>query len=94
MSQSTPISQPISVDCGGVASSDHASSSPSVNRSSGPTANASEPPLRHQVATNPHSPPNFRANGPLSNVPKFATAFSCKADATMVRRGPERCEVW
>ena len=50
--------------------------------------------LRHQVATNPHSPPNFRVNGPLSNVTEFATAFSCKADAKMVRRGADRCEVW
>jgi putative endopeptidase len=48
--------------------------------------------LRHQVATNPHSPPNFRVNGPLSNVPEFAAAFSCKPDAKMVRK--ERCEVW
>jgi endothelin-converting enzyme/putative endopeptidase len=48
--------------------------------------------LRHQVATNPHSPPSLRVNGPLSNVPEFATAFSCKADAKMVRK--ERCEVW
>jgi putative endopeptidase len=48
--------------------------------------------LRHQVATNPHSPPNFRVNGPLSNVPEFAQAFSCKPDAKMVRK--ERCEVW
>jgi endothelin-converting enzyme/putative endopeptidase len=48
--------------------------------------------LRHQVATNPHSPPNLRVNGPLSNVPEFAQAFSCKPDSKMVRK--ERCEVW
>ena len=48
--------------------------------------------LRHQVATNPHSPPNFRVNGPISNLPEFAQAFSCKADAKMVRK--DRCEVW
>jgi endothelin-converting enzyme/putative endopeptidase len=48
--------------------------------------------LRHQVATNPHAPPNLRVNGPLSNVAEFAQAFSCKADAKMVRK--ERCEVW
>jgi endothelin-converting enzyme/putative endopeptidase len=48
--------------------------------------------LRHQVATNPHSPPNLRVNGPLSNVPDFAKAFSCNADAKMVKK--ERCEVW
>jgi endothelin-converting enzyme/putative endopeptidase len=48
--------------------------------------------LRHQVATNPHAPPNLRVNGPLSNLPEFAQAFSCKADAKMVRK--DRCEVW
>jgi len=48
--------------------------------------------LRHLVATNPHSPPHLRVNGPLSNLPEFATAFSCKADAPMVRK--DRCEVW
>jgi endothelin-converting enzyme/putative endopeptidase len=48
--------------------------------------------LRHQVATNPHSPPNLRVNGPLSNLPEFAQAFSCKAAAKMVKK--DRCEVW
>jgi endothelin-converting enzyme/putative endopeptidase len=48
--------------------------------------------LRHLVATNPHSPPNLRVNGPLSNVPEFAQAFSCKPDAKMVRK--DRCDVW
>jgi putative endopeptidase len=48
--------------------------------------------LRHQVATNPHSPPHLRVNGPVSNLPEFAAAFSCKPDAKMVRK--DRCEVW
>ncbi len=48
--------------------------------------------LRHLVSTNPHSPPNFRVNGPLSNTPEFAQAFSCKPDAKMVKK--DRCEVW
>ena len=48
--------------------------------------------LRHLVATNPHSPPHLRVNGPLSNVPEFAQAFACKPDAKMIRK--DRCEVW
>lgn len=48
--------------------------------------------LRHLVTTNPHSPARFRVNGPLSNLPEFAQAFGCKADAKMVRK--ERCEIW
>jgi endothelin-converting enzyme/putative endopeptidase len=48
--------------------------------------------LRLLVATNPHSPPKFRVNGPLSNVAEFAGAFQCKEGAPMVRR--DRCEIW
>jgi predicted metalloendopeptidase len=48
--------------------------------------------LRHQVATNPHSPPNYRVNGPLSNTPEFAAAFACVPGSHMVRK--DRCEVW
>jgi endothelin-converting enzyme/putative endopeptidase len=48
--------------------------------------------LRNQVATNPHAPPHLRVNGPLSNLPEFAQAFSCKPDAKMIRK--DRCEVW
>ncbi len=51
-----------------------------------------EPALRHLVATNPHSPPNFRVNGPLSNLPEFAAAFHCSPESKMVSKN--RCEVW
>ena len=52
---------------------------------------------RPQYATllaqvDPHAPPHLRTNGPLSNMPEFAEAFSCKAGAAMA---PEkRCRVW
>jgi len=32
--------------------------------------------------------------GPLSNLPEFQRAFSCKVGAPMVRPPAERCEVW
>ncbi|HMT08142.1 MAG TPA: M13 family metallopeptidase [Pyrinomonadaceae bacterium] len=47
---------------------------------------------RLQVATNTHSLPRWRVNGPLSNMPEFAEAFACKAPAKMVRTKP--CEIW
>ncbi len=44
------------------------------------------------VTTDPHSPPRFRVNGSVSQFPKFAEAFQCKAGAPMAP--VERCEVW
>jgi putative endopeptidase len=49
--------------------------------------------LRLLVATNPHSPPKFRVNGPLSNLPEFAAAFQCK-EGPMVPPAAKRCEIW
>jgi Predicted metalloendopeptidase len=47
---------------------------------------------RLRVATDPHSPPRFRVNGPLSNFEGFAEAFSCPVGSPM---RPERtCRVW
>ncbi len=50
--------------------------------------------LRLLVATNPHSPPKYRVNGPLSNLPEFASAFQCKEGAPMVPAAAKRCEIW
>jgi putative endopeptidase len=47
---------------------------------------------RMLAQTNPHSPPRYRVNGVVSNMPEFAKAFSCKADAPMVRQNA--CRVW
>jgi len=47
---------------------------------------------RLQVATNPHSLPKWRVNGPLSNMPEFAKAFGCKAGDPMVRENA--CAIW
>ena len=44
------------------------------------------------VKVDPHSPPRFRVNGPLSNYPKFGDAFQCKEGAPM--RPANACEVW
>jgi predicted metalloendopeptidase len=47
---------------------------------------------RLQVQSDPHSAPKYRVNGPLSNLPAFAEAFSCPQGSPM-RRQPA-CEVW
>ena len=49
---------------------------------------------RTMVQSDPHPIGKFRVIGPLSNLPEFAQAFSCKADAPMVRPPADRCEVW
>jgi putative endopeptidase len=47
---------------------------------------------RLKAATNPHSSNKYRVNGPISNMPEFQKAFSCKAGAPMVRQ--DACRVW
>jgi putative endopeptidase len=47
---------------------------------------------RLKAATNPHSSNTYRVNGPMSNMPEFQKAFSCKANAPMVRTSA--CRVW
>ncbi|MDF7810334.1 M13 family metallopeptidase [Hymenobacter sp. YC55] len=50
--------------------------------------------VRQQVQTDPHSPAQFRTNGPLMNMPQFYEAFGCKEDAKMVRAQTERAKIW
>ena len=44
------------------------------------------------ATVDPHSPPNFRVDGPLSNFPAFAETWKCAAGTPMNRA--QRCEVW
>jgi predicted metalloendopeptidase len=50
--------------------------------------------LRLLVLTNPHSPGEFRANGPLSNLDEFARAFAVPDGAPMCRPPAERPAIW
>ena len=47
---------------------------------------------RLQVQTDPHSPPRFRVNGVVQNMPEFQKAFSCKAAQPMAPANA--CRVW
>jgi putative endopeptidase len=47
---------------------------------------------RLQTNTNPHPLPQFRANGPISNMEVFAKAFGCKKGDPMVRE--QSCKIW
>ncbi len=47
---------------------------------------------RMLLTVDPHSPPRYRVDGPLSNLPEFASAFGCPATSKMVHA--PRCEVW
>ncbi len=44
--------------------------------------------------TDPHSPPRYRVNGLVVNIPEFAQAFSCKARQPMVNAPAKVCRVW
>lgn len=56
--------------------------------------NARDEALRLQIQTDPHSPGQFRVNGPLSNMPQFAKAFGCKEGDPMVRSASTRASIW
>ena len=45
-----------------------------------------------RAATDPHSPPKYRVNGVVSDMPEFAAAFFCKPTAPMVNA--KACRVW
>jgi endothelin-converting enzyme/putative endopeptidase len=49
---------------------------------------------RLMIQGDPHPIAQYRVIGPLSNMPEFQAAFSCKADAAMVRAADQRCSVW
>jgi putative endopeptidase len=57
-------------------------------------ANIREPMLKQSLTTNPHSPPAYRANGPISNLPEFYDAFQIKTNAPMFRAEDKRVKIW
>jgi putative endopeptidase len=49
---------------------------------------------RQFVLTNEHPVSKYRVIGPLSNLPEFQKAFSCKTGDAMVRPVEHRCTIW
>ncbi len=50
--------------------------------------------LKQLIATNPHSPGNFRAVGPLSNMQEFYDVFGVKEGDGMFRPVAKRVNIW
>jgi endothelin-converting enzyme len=53
-----------------------------------------DPELLRRVKTDPHSPSEFRTNGPTSNIDAFYDAFGVKAGDGMYRPENERVKIW
>jgi predicted metalloendopeptidase len=54
--------------------------------------NRTDESARLLAKTDPHSPGQYRVQGPLQNNPDFAKAFGCKAGQKMVSQNA--CHVW
>ncbi|MFT3914390.1 MAG: M13 family metallopeptidase [Anaeromyxobacteraceae bacterium] len=50
--------------------------------------------LRVRLATDVHSPGQYRVLGPVANLPEFYTAFGCKDGDAMKRPEAERPAIW
>lgn len=50
--------------------------------------------LRLHAATDPHSPPRYRINGVVVNMPQFGRAFGCDAASAMVKPAEKICRIW
>jgi len=57
-------------------------------------ANTTPEAARLRINTDPHSPGEWRTNGPMSNMPSFAAAFGCKPGDPMVRPDSVRPVIW
>jgi predicted metalloendopeptidase len=50
--------------------------------------------LRRRILTDPHSPPRFRVNGVLPNMPAFHQAFTVKEGDSMYLPASDQVKIW
>jgi putative endopeptidase len=50
--------------------------------------------MRQLIATNPHSPSQYRANGPVRNVPEWYEAFNVTPDNALYLPPEKRVKIW
>ncbi|MEN8123983.1 MAG: M13 family metallopeptidase [Bacteroidota bacterium] len=50
--------------------------------------------VKQQVTTDPHSPSQYRVNGPMSNLDEFRKAWDAKNGDQMVRSGDLQAKIW
>lgn len=50
--------------------------------------------LRVQIATDPHSPRDFRVNGVVRNIPEFYSAFNVQPEDSLYLAPEERVKIW
>jgi putative endopeptidase len=46
------------------------------------------------VQSNEHAPAKYRVNGPVSDMPEFASAFACSPPQPMARTASQRVVIW
>jgi putative endopeptidase len=56
--------------------------------------NMTEQELRKRIATDPHSPGEYRVKGPLANMSEFAKAFGCSEESFMVNTDSSKAVIW
>jgi endothelin-converting enzyme/putative endopeptidase len=55
---------------------------------------ATDEAMRNRIQTDPHSPPEFRVNGPLPNMPEFMAAFDVEEGDGMYLPPDQRVKIW
>ena len=50
--------------------------------------------VKQQVTADPHSPSQYRVNGPMSNLDEFRKAWNAKEGDKMVRTGDLQAKIW